>query len=71
VAIPFALVLGVGWKETLLLWPALSAAAIVIERLPGAPIPAQYIEDAPAPTEDADELLRQRQKADREPMDPT
>src|SRR4051794_28736585 len=32
VAAPFAYVLGSGWKETLLLWPALSAAAILLER---------------------------------------
>jgi hypothetical protein len=32
-AAPLALLLGGGWTERLLLWPALSAGAIVIERL--------------------------------------
>ena len=47
VAIPFALAIAsvehAGWAETLLLWPALSAGAIVIERL-------TIVEDAPAVT---------------------
>lgn len=33
VAIPLAWVLGEGWRERLVLWPALSAGAILIERL--------------------------------------
>lgn len=33
IAAPFAYLLGQGWEERLLLWPALSAGAIVIERL--------------------------------------
>lgn len=33
VAAPLALLLGSGWMEYLLLWPALSAGAIVLERL--------------------------------------
>jgi hypothetical protein len=33
VAVPFACWLGEGWKERLLLWPALSAAGILLERL--------------------------------------
>ncbi len=33
VAAPFALLLGSGWKERLLLWPALSAGAILVERV--------------------------------------
>jgi hypothetical protein len=32
-AVPFALVIGTGWRERLLLWPALSAGAIVLERV--------------------------------------
>jgi hypothetical protein len=35
IAIPFALVIGVNWKERLLLWPALSASAILLERVTG------------------------------------
>jgi hypothetical protein len=45
VAIPFALGLGTGWGTKLLLWPALSGAAILIERLTGTMAPASYIED--------------------------
>ena len=33
VAVPFAWWLGDGWKEILLLWPALSGAGILLERL--------------------------------------
>jgi hypothetical protein len=33
VAIPAAWVLGMNWKERILLWPALSAGAILLERL--------------------------------------
>jgi hypothetical protein len=32
-AVPFAGLLGEGWGERLLLWPALSAGAIILERL--------------------------------------
>ena len=35
IAIPFALVIGVNWMERLLLWPALSASAILLERVTG------------------------------------
>jgi hypothetical protein len=33
IAAPFALLLGSGWTERLLLWPALSAGAILLERV--------------------------------------
>ncbi|HET7372916.1 MAG TPA: hypothetical protein VFJ20_06000 [Gemmatimonadaceae bacterium] len=33
VAVPFALALGGTWLEQLMLWPALSGAAVVLERL--------------------------------------
>ena len=33
IALPFALLLGESWKERLLLWPALSGAAILLQRL--------------------------------------
>src|SRR6266498_160464 len=49
IAVPFALLLGGQWGERLLLWPALSGGAILIERLmhrAGGPPPAAYIEDA-------------------------
>ena len=45
IAIPFALVIGDGWVGTLLLWPALSAAAILMERLIRGADRALYIED--------------------------
>ena len=48
IAIPFALLIGQGWKEQLLLWPALSAGASLLERGTSreadAP-PATYFED--------------------------
>ena len=44
VALPFALGLGEDWKERLLLWPALSAAASLLERAT-APAAAAYLED--------------------------
>jgi hypothetical protein len=45
-ALPLALWLGESVKERLLLWPALSAGAILLERItPPAPPPAQYFED--------------------------
>ena len=49
-AAPLALWLGDSWGECLLLWPALSAAAILTERLTretAGPPPATYIEDHP------------------------
>ena len=50
IAAPFAYWLGVGWKETLLLWPALSGGAILAERLTSKPPenevpPAVYFEE--------------------------
>jgi hypothetical protein len=47
-ALPFAGLLGDGWTERLLLWPALSAGAIMLERLTAkeaAILPAAYAED--------------------------
>jgi hypothetical protein len=48
VAAPFAYGLGESWSEKLLLWPALSGAAILAERLTSrddGPQPALYVED--------------------------
>jgi hypothetical protein len=39
IAPPFALLCGEGWTERLLLWPALSAGAILIERVNGGLLP--------------------------------
>lgn len=36
VALPAAALLGTGWQHFVLLWPALSAAAITLERVRGA-----------------------------------
>jgi len=50
VAAPLALWLGDSWGECLLLWPALSGAAILAERLTretAGPPPAPYVEDDP------------------------
>ncbi len=47
IAIPFAWWIGDGWRERLLLWPALSGATILLERVtrhPDVP-PAVYRED--------------------------
>lgn len=62
VAAPLAVVLGSGVKERLLLWPALSAGAILIERLTAArQTPAQsiYFED-----QENENVLRQEQTDD-------
>ena len=45
IALPFALLCGEGWTERLVLWPALSAGAILVERIndglpPQPPFPA-------------------------------
>lgn len=56
VAAPLAYWLGVAVNEKLLLWPALSAVAILLERSTREPeaAPAQYVEESEGP----DELLR-------------
>ena len=46
IAAPFALELGTEWKERLLLWPALSGAAILLERVTASPV-AAFSEDLP------------------------
>ena len=48
IAIPFAFLLGDGWREGLLLWPALSAGAILLERVATSErraAPVHYLED--------------------------
>src|SRR5438105_2003642 len=52
VAVPFTLLLTDAWKERLLLWPALSAGAILLERLStraAAASPAVYFEEEENP----------------------
>ena len=46
IAAPFAFILGESWKQRLLLWPALSAGAIILERSVHRETPATiYYED--------------------------
>ena len=58
VALPFALWLGEDWKERLLLWPALSAAACLLERTT-APAAAAYLEDE---DKEEDHVMLRRQE---------
>ena len=66
-ALPFAYFLGQGWKHRLLLWPALSAGAILLERLTSKPelnTSVCYSED-----EEKEHVLRSRQDAtENEPL---
>jgi hypothetical protein len=48
ISAPFAWLTGESWKERLMLWPALSGAAILLERFSSSsnsPPPAAYVED--------------------------
>jgi hypothetical protein len=59
IAVPFAWVIGYGWKERLLLWPALSGAAILLQRATTreeTSLPVPYFEDKEPP-----DVLRQKQ----------
>lgn len=60
IAAPAALLIGQEWKIRILTWLALSAGAILLERLTARPaaVPATFIEDK----EDPDELLRQTEE---------
>jgi len=69
VAAPLALLQGERWGERLLLWPALSGAACLLERATTArlaPPPAIYYQD---PKEDSDELLWQGEGRAAEHLD--
>jgi hypothetical protein len=44
IAVPFAWVIGESWKERLLLWPALSGAAVLLQRATS-PTPAPIYEE--------------------------
>jgi hypothetical protein len=61
IAAPFALELGRGWKERLLLWPALSAAAILLERITVSPVAAfsEDLSESIQQEEDSHVVLRQ------------
>ena len=66
VSAPLAYVIGEGWKERLLLWPAISAGAIVLEKLSNrkhdaaVPPPAIYFEDPEE--ENNDVVLREEER---------
>ena len=50
VAMPFALLIGDGWREIALAWPALSAGAMIVNRgvnRARPPAAAVYVEDPP------------------------
>lgn len=51
VSMPFAVLLGVGWKQTVLLWLALSGASILLQQLTDESTPASYTEDQQPPME--------------------
>jgi hypothetical protein len=70
IAAPIAFLIGQSWPERALLWPSLSAAAILCERVtnktPGVP-PAPFAEE---PGEDQDHgMLRTEKAADERPDD--
>jgi hypothetical protein len=70
IAAPIAYLLGQSWLERALLWPSLSAAAILLERVtsaaPKVP-PAPFVED---PGEEQDNgMLRTEKTADEKPSD--
>ena len=64
IAAPFAWFLGGGWGERLLLWPALSGAAILLER---ATAKAPTIQEPALYKEDTYELLRTGEESGRNP----
>ena len=70
IAVPFALALGAEWSDRLLLWPALSAGGILLERITSKqafPPPVQYFEE-----EKANDVLRQEESGiSRDASDPT
>ena len=67
VALPFACLIGTNWKERLLMWPALSGAAILLERV-SQPSPPTFINQPLG--EPTDVLLRQEQSPSSESTSP-
>lgn len=65
IAIPLAYLLGKSWKERLLLWPALSGGAIILERLTASDELKPKVFD----TEDKENnsVLRQEPNATKDP----
>jgi hypothetical protein len=66
ISAPLAYLIGEGWKERLLLWPAMSAGAIVLEKVSNRkdetlpPPPAIYFEDPEE--ENNDVVLREEER---------
>lgn len=61
IAIPFVFLLGENWRQRVLLWPALSASAIIIQRIAfrdPAPTTVEYFEQK---EEQSDVLLRSKE----------
>ena len=65
-ALPFALLLGEGPLEKLLLWPALSAGAIILERLTAKDDPKPFYVEY----KENDRVLRQEKDATENPESP-
>lgn len=63
VAMPLAYWIGDGWKQRLLLWPALSAGAILLERLTFKEDRTPLILDT-GQQEETNDVLRQQESAD-------
>ena len=60
IAVPFAWVVGVGWRERLLLWPALSGSAVLLERATARrAIPAALYHEDEEEQKEPHDVLRQ------------
>jgi hypothetical protein len=58
--LPLALAIGEGWWERLLLWPALSGGAILLERSTNPVARAAMVEEIPEPAKENDDGLLRR-----------
>jgi hypothetical protein len=70
VAAPLGFLLGENWRERVLLWPALSAGAILLERVTNRAArvpPAPFVED---PVKENDYGMLRSEKAGGRPDDP-
>jgi len=72
IALPATLLIGESWQEFLLLWPALSGGAVLLERVTKEPALPLFVEDQVSPTppaekENGDGVLRRPQEP--EPSD--
>jgi hypothetical protein len=66
VAIPAAVLAGHNWKQQLVLWPALSGGAIILERMSSkneATSPVIYAEDKYSLEKENENVLRERQSS--------